>query len=132
MSIIDDISKSLETHFATQWAGRTPIGYENIDDPATAGQSWVDLIIDIAGAPQVGLPGRFRYAGVFQVDIYVPKGVGTKPANDYADIIIPWYNGQQVDGITLKNLTVYKDRNSYPLWLKLSLKWELYKDNVGS
>ena len=129
--IFDDIRESLETHFRTQWAGRTPVGYKNVPYIPAPGEDWVEIRVNMAGAPQVGLPNRFRYAGVLQINIFVPKDAGTKPANDYADIIIPWYNGKQIGGITLKNPTFYDDDKTFPGWFMQALAWEIYKDNVG-
>ena len=92
----NDERAAIEGRFASGYSN-TPIQFEDIPfaQPSTA---WVALTIlsgagintSIGGTRQVQ-----RFAGIIQIDVYIPEDTGTKPARDIADLVDPIFNNAQ-------------------------------------
>lgn len=81
--------QDIETRFASQWAGATPIAYENVAF-TPPNSSWVRLSILNGGAYQSSLGNGddnnlYREAGVISVSIFTMLNQGTGAARALAD-----------------------------------------------
>ena len=97
--------RTLESHFNTEWAGTTPVQYANDSafQPPTDGSSWVSFTVIQGGSGTMG--GRsntarlFRHAGVIQIDIFTPQGIGVESALSLADQAAAIFRATRIDDV---------------------------------
>ena len=96
MSFADE-RRAIEARFAAAFTV-LPVAYENQKFAPPANAAWVALTILPGEGRQVTIGGagaRQRYAGVIQVDVYVPEETGTATARGHADTIETVYRQVQ-------------------------------------
>lgn len=97
MSFADE-RQALESYFSDNWE-TTSVKYQNVPFDQPKNTAWVSFAIlpgqgeqkDLADAP------LYRYAGVIQVDIFVPVRVGTESLRDLADEVAELFRNQQIE-----------------------------------
>jgi len=83
------ILRSLETQLSTI-ASATPIQSPNVSYKPTKGTPYMrsTLLPAATESAAIGLNGTDFYSGLYQVDVFAPRGLGSKTAIDLADEIV--------------------------------------------
>ena len=91
MTIIQDIEDAIAGHFNTEWAGATPIAFENIPfDTEAQTNSWVRFAIRHGAASTTVLSAkRIRRTARIFVQVFTPADRGGREtANDLAENVL--------------------------------------------
>jgi hypothetical protein len=78
---------AIERLFETEWAGLTPVKYENTEFDQPEATPWVELIIAPGGGEQVDIGTsnpRFRYVGTIIVAVHVKQNSGLAASSEAA------------------------------------------------
>jgi len=88
-SVWNKILRSLETQLSTI-ASAPPIQSPNVSYKPTKGTTYLrsSLLPAATTSAAIGLDGNDFYSGVYQVDVFSPRGLGAKTAIDMADEVI--------------------------------------------
>ena len=95
---------SIEARFTTQWAGRTPIAFDNVafTPPANQG-AFVRLAIRNGDSNTAGVQGTgsvlTEHQGRIWVQVFVKEGTGTAAARGHADAAAAIFGNSRFDGI---------------------------------
>jgi len=116
---------TLEGYVDTNWTS-TPIAWDEVPYSPAAGTSFIKVHVDPAGAEIISMPRGHRYFGVFFIDIYCPRNQGTATIRGYADEVADMFLNQNISGILLRNMTIYKDVEGD--WLMWSLGFTMQED----
>jgi hypothetical protein len=106
--------QTIESHFSTNWAGATPIQFENDGafEPPSDQAAFVRLFVLQGESENVGGRGKniqkFRHPGVVQIDILSSEGRGTKPALDLADQASAIFRGKRVNDVIFRAPAIAK------------------------
>lgn len=107
MGVYDGIRATLEYTLANTSGLPTGIAWENVNgfSPTTGTPYMTTLLLPTYRRPAVrGLNPQQRYQGLFQVNIFVPKGSGPAVADDYADIVLGAFDA--TTDLTYNSVTV--------------------------
>lgn len=92
---------AIESRLSSNWT-TTPIKYDNVDYVPTAGQNFVELIIDNSNAAIAGFGSTslmYRMRGIISINIFTSLNTGTRTARGYADTIATLFRAAHFSGI---------------------------------
>lgn len=100
MSGFDAEREAIETRFAVQWAGQTPVSYDNSAFNIPQNTPWVRLTI-LNGESQNASVGtsHLRHIGIISVQVFVPVDSGTRQARLLANSVSTIFDNQRFAGI---------------------------------
>lgn len=121
---------AIESYFETQWAGATPISFENDKYKAITGTPYVRIQIVPNFENQITVGGEHRYFDIIKIDIFTVKGTGTKLAVQYKDSVTEIFRGKYISGTIVRDMT-YSERIPYDEWIMDTMMFETYRDETA-
>jgi hypothetical protein len=98
----EEAFQTIESRFFTQWGDTTAIVADNVETSPPA-STYVEFQIHTGDSFQAALGERFyRHVGIVSINIFLPKGGGTRPGVKLADQAAEIYRGQSFSGITFR------------------------------
>lgn len=96
-----DERAAIEGHFATGWAGRTPVGYDGHTFTPAAGSVRLTILDGEGRQASIGAPGSnvARYAGVVAIQVFTEGGKGTAASRVVEDAISEIFRNKTAGGI---------------------------------
>jgi len=137
---LDQQRAAIETRFMAQWmigsplALRTPVGMPGFTFTPPVGASSVRMSIlnGTSMNKSMGSPGSniVRHAGVLMFQIFTPGGVGTKTANDLADLIEPIFINWRSGGLLARTMDKGAVDETAPFYM-LPVSFTFQRDNLN-
>jgi hypothetical protein len=92
---------TIESHFATAWGTRTPVGFDGHAFTAVKNSVRLTILDGEARQASIGAPGAnvARYAGVVAIQIYTEGGKGTATSRVYEDHVSDAFRNKTVGAI---------------------------------
>lgn len=102
-------AQAIESRFATNWASRTPVRYDNVEYNPTPGTTWADLQIQDTNVFIAGITGTnnmHRSLGLISINIHSPIGEGTRTARGHADTAAAIFRDQIFSSVVCKSASI--------------------------
>lgn len=117
----DQAEAEIRAFFNTGWNGLTDIAWPDIKFSIPDGETWVRFNCQENGGQQVSMgdPGnnRFRHFGIVTIQVFQPRGDGSRDARDKATAALAIFMGAQTtNGVTFTDVSARQigdDGNGY-------------------
>lgn len=125
----ESFRRNVWSRFATNWGSNSEIEYDGIPftTPATG---YVKLSIVEGPSEQINFgtinSNTFRYLDIIQVDVYSPNEQSPTQINTLIDLVVPIFKGITFNGITVRDLSIF--RGSLEGWDVRTLSFETQRD----
>lgn len=122
---------SIEAKFATGWANRTPVAFDNNRFVPPASGAWVRLTIIPGDSFNASLGiNHVRNVGIISLQIFVPEDSGTRQARQLADQAAVILENQRFNGISTRAASLVRAGESGS-YLQFNLNAPYYRDVIG-
>ena len=128
---VEFIRSTVSEYFRVGFGATAAVEYENQDtiDPSTRTAPYVKLSLRLTTNEQISFnpTPRTRQRGAVQVDIYVKKGNGSKPAYDISDMVSNLFTRQNISGIVFETSSTLTPLDVAG-WFRLTVRSPFYMD----
>ena len=121
---------AIEAKFATGWANRTPVAFDNSRFISPTAGSWVRLTIIPGDSFNASLGvNHVRNVGIISLQIFVQEDSGTRQARQLADQAATILENQRFNGIRTRAASLARvgESGSY---LQMNLNVPYYRDVI--
>ena len=91
--------REIESHFNTQWAGQTVVGYTNTPFYSDGLAEWTRFSVNFTQIRQLSLgasQSQQRQSGFIDVQFYVPLKQGMNRSNQLLDLVVAMLSGVRI------------------------------------
>jgi len=122
----------IESAFSTSWATATPIAWENVAYEPTPSTQFVSLRIlpSNVNRRNIGQANAlYRYFGIVEIVIYVPKNTGMATAYDLADRAIAIFRDNNLDSVHFREGKI-QDKFDMEEWVGIIITVPYFNDEI--
>ena len=124
----NSVRQILEARLNTEWAGRTPIYWDDINDRPQVGVPFIRCTLDGIDSENISI-GCQRDYDLFVIQVFTPKGAGTESNFLLCDALTTMFRGyadQQLLCTKVVNERVGKSNEWYQRNVVIDTQYESY------
>lgn len=120
----DLIRESIEARMVANWFESEPVEYENVPLGRETSNGFVRLVIINGDSGTHGMGGntlQARDTGMVSLQVFVPKGSGTKRSRELCDAFAAIFEHKRFNGITTYTASVAPSGMTGDKWLQVNV-----------
>jgi hypothetical protein len=128
----ETVHKLVEERLETQWAGATPIAWDNMNYKPKRGESFIRPVInqtlsELTTAASYG-EGNYREHGLITVQVFTQKDKGARGNIALADTLANIFRGYSIDRLFIKETRINRIGQAEE-WYQSNVLIDYYYDN---